>query len=306
MLKSFPDSMRQNQSRQEMTARETLFSYAHQNECAEPGILSGQAIIQRLEEADRQFRLTCGLSDALVGARRVRHVRFHEDTRCGTLLVVSSFICFDGPHILTVVHQMKDVDTGALLATAIDGYTPPTGTARAFRSKFKEIVLEMPEEAAPKALPPSPAGSKATLDSVLAGGGSIVYRGTVLPRHLGADNKADDVFVAQCLSEAMPHVWQRTPLDIRWQQETGSIRYLYESKLSWISPLKTGESFVMTASLTGTQANMLGARFFVFESRAGRLCAVNDAAFGPVSRETGLPVDLPPGALDVPSRIRSE
>jgi acyl-CoA thioester hydrolase len=298
--------MRQNQSRQEMTAQETLFSYAHQSECAEPGILSGHAIVQRLEEADRQFRLICGLSESLVGARRVRHIRFHETARCGALLVVSSFICFDGPHILTVVHQMKNVATGALLATSIDGYTPPTGTARTFRSKFKDIVLAMPDEAAPKALPPSPAGNKATLDSVLASGGSIVYRGTVLPRHLGADSKADDGFVAQCITEALPHVWQLTPLGIAWQQETGSIRHLYETKLSWISPLKAGESFVMTASLTGTQANMLGARFFMFESRAGRLCAVNDAAFGPVSKETGQPVDLPPGTQDAVSRLRSE
>lgn len=289
-----------------MTAQETLFSYAHQSECAEPGILSGHAIVQRLEEADRQFRLTSGLSESLVGTRRVRHVLFHEDARCGTLLVVSSFICFDGPHILTVVHQMKNVATGALLATAIDGYTPPAGTARTFRSKFKDVVLEMPEEAAPKALPPSPAGNKATLDSVLANGGSIAYRGTVLPRHLGADSKADDGFVARCLTEALPHVWQLTPLDIGWQQETGSSRRLYETKLSWISPLKTGESFIMTASLTGTQANLLGARFFVFETRAGRLCAVNDAAFGPVSKDTGLPVELPPGATDGLSRTRSE
>lgn len=89
----------------------------------------------------------------------------------------------------------------------------------------------------------------------------MVYRGTVLPRHLGADNKADDGFIAQCIGEALPHVWQQTPLNLDWQQETGRGRQLFEMKLTWISPLKAGESFVIAVSLTGTQANMLGARF---------------------------------------------
>ncbi|MEH0071731.1 hypothetical protein V6L77_17790 [Pannonibacter sp. Pt2-lr] len=174
---------------------------------------------------------------------------------------MSSLVCFDGPHILTIVHQMKNAVTGDVLATAIDGYTPPAGTARTFRSKFKDVVQAMPEEAAPRALPASPLANKATLESIVEGAGSVVYRGTVLPRHLGADNKADDGFIAQCIGEALPHVWQQTPLNLDWQQETGRGRQLFEMKLTWISPLKAGESFVIAVSLTGTQANMLGARF---------------------------------------------
>ncbi|WP_430513068.1 hypothetical protein [Pannonibacter phragmitetus] len=136
-----------------MLTEETLFSYVNQSDCTERGVLSEHGCVQRLDEADRQFRLICALSESLVGARRVRHIRFHAPAPCGTLLVVSSLVCFDGPHILTIVHQMKNVVTGAVLATAIDGYTPPAGAARTFRSKFKDVVQAMPEEAAPRALP---------------------------------------------------------------------------------------------------------------------------------------------------------
>ncbi|MGY4748444.1 thioesterase [Pannonibacter sp. Q-1] len=289
-----------------MLTEETLFSYVSQSDCTEQGVLSEHGCVQRLDEADRQFRLICALSESLVGARRVRHIRFHTPAPCSTLLVVSSLVCFDGPHILTIVHQMKNAVTGEVLATAIDGYTPPAGTARTFRSKFKDVVQAMPEEAAPRALPPSPLANKATLESIVEGGGSVIYRGTVLPRHLGADNKADDGFVAQCIGEALPHVWQQTPLNLGWQQETGSQRRLFEMKLTWISPLKAGESFVIAVSLTGTQANMLGARFFVFESRASRLCAITDTAFGPVCRESGEPAGLPAGTQEALSRLRAD
>src|SRR5690606_16110861 len=60
-----------------MPAFETLFSSVNRWECDENDHLNVQFYFTRFEEADRQFRLLSGLSDALVGSRRVRHVRYH-------------------------------------------------------------------------------------------------------------------------------------------------------------------------------------------------------------------------------------
>jgi acyl-CoA thioester hydrolase len=62
-----------------MAAIETLFSFVNCWECDENDHLNVQFYLARFEEADRQFRLLSGLSDALAGARRARHLRYHEE-----------------------------------------------------------------------------------------------------------------------------------------------------------------------------------------------------------------------------------
>ncbi|MEP2436118.1 MAG: thioesterase family protein, partial [Roseibium sp.] len=104
-----------------MNAQDTLFSFVNRWECDENDHLNVQFYFSRFEEADRQFQLLSGLSDAVVGARRVRHVRYHKELRTGDLIAVKSFIAFDGPHMLTVVHELRNSGTGDLAATAIDG-----------------------------------------------------------------------------------------------------------------------------------------------------------------------------------------
>ena len=97
-----------------MTIAETLYSFVNRWECDENDHLNVQYYFSRFEEADRQFQLISGLNEALVGARRVRHVRYHKELRTGDLIVVRSAIAFDGPHMLTAVHEMYDVTTDTL------------------------------------------------------------------------------------------------------------------------------------------------------------------------------------------------
>ena len=76
-------------------------------ECDENDHLNVQFYLARFEEADRQFRLLSGLSDALAGARRARHLRYHEELYSGDTLVMRSHVAFDGPYMLTVVHELR-------------------------------------------------------------------------------------------------------------------------------------------------------------------------------------------------------
>ena len=135
-----------------MSTEETLFSFVNRWECDENDHLNVQFYFSRFEEADRQFQLISGLSEALVGARRVRHVRYHKELRTGDLVTVRSAIAFDGPHMLSVVHEMYNTTSGALAATAIDGYEPNANSAKTLRGRFKDHQCPMIEAAAPRGI----------------------------------------------------------------------------------------------------------------------------------------------------------
>lgn len=259
-----------------MTIQATLFSFVNRWECDENDHLNVQFYFSRFEEADRQFRLMCGLSETLVGARRVRHVRFHKELRTGDLITVHSSVAFDGPHMLTVVHEMRDGSTGDLAATALDGYEPNPNSAKALRQRFKEFQTPMIAEAAPRGIQSGPAGLRATLPGLLSQGAEICFRGTVLPRDIGPDSKADDQYALSCCTDGVAHVWQRTPMDFSYLAEHGYGRVAVEMKLTWSTPLKSGDTVVVATGFTSVGSTSFTMRHHLFESRTGRLVATLD------------------------------
>lgn len=259
-----------------MTLQETLFSFVNKWECDENDHLNVQFYFSRFEEADRQFRLLSGLGETLVGARRVRHVRYHKELRTGDLITVNSSVAFDGPHILTVVHEMRNRSTGALAATAFDGYEPNVNSAKTLRQRFKDFQSPMITEAAPRGLQAGPAGLKVTTSSVQANGAEICFRGTVLPRDIATDGKADDRFALSCCTDAVAHVWERTPMTHAYLTEHGLGRVAVEMKLTWATPLKTGDAVVVYTGFTGVSSRTFSMRHHLFESRTGRLAATLD------------------------------
>lgn len=276
-----------------MTVQATLFSFVNRWECDENDHLNVQFYFSRFEEADRQFRLASGLSETLVGARRVRHVRYHEELRTGDLITVHSCIAFDGPHMLTVVHELRNAGTGSLAATALDGYEPSANSAKTLRQRFKDYQCAMIAEASPKGIQTGPSGLRATLAGLAAKGAEICYRGTVLPRDIGIDGKADDRYALSCCTDGVAHVWQRTPMNQAYLNENGLGRVAVEMKLTWATPLKTGDTVVVTTGFTGVSAKMFTMRHHLFESRTGRLAATLDVVALTMDLTTRTAVDLP-------------
>ncbi|WP_417685088.1 acyl-CoA thioesterase [Roseibium sp.] len=286
-----------------MTTDTTLYSFVNEWECDENDHLNVQFYFGRFEEADRQFQLLSGLSEAIVGARRVRHVRYHNELRAGDLLTVSSYAALDGPHMFTVVHEMRNATTGTLAATAIDGYTPPAAAAKEIRPRFKNVLSDMSEDAAPRGLPASPANAKLTIGNVLASGAEICFRGTVLPRHLGPDGRADDGFVLGAFTDAVPHVWQRTPMNHAFLTENGYGRVAVEMKLTWSSPLKTGDMFVIASAPVSVAGKTFTLRHHMFESRTQRLVAILDVVALVMDLTTRKAVALPEVAIGEIAKI---
>ncbi len=279
-----------------MALHSTLYSFTNRWECDENDHLNVQFYFSRFDEADQQFRLVTGLSDALVGARRVRHVRYHKELRTGDLIIVRSGIAFDGPHMLTVLHEMRNAGTGDLAATAIDGYEPSANTAKSLRQRFKNHQCPMSEPAVPRGLPASPASKGPALDKLLNNGGALCFRGTVLPRHLNADGKADDQFALSSCTDAVPHVWERSPLTHAYLTEHNLGRVAIEMKLIWHTPLKSGDTVVVASGFTGAQNKTFGMRHHIYESRTSRLAAILDVVALTMDLKERKAIELPEDA----------
>lgn len=259
-----------------MASLETLLSFVNTWECDENDHLNVQFYFSKFEEADRQFRMMTGFSEALVGARRVRHVRYHVELVAASLITVKSYVAFDGPHMFSVVHEMIEGSTGEVCATAIDGYTPNPSSAKQLRTRFKEVEENISKAAVPRGISPSPFSGKPTIDDLIKSGALVTGRATVLPRNLNAEQKAEDAFALSCFSDAAAHVWERTPMNTAWLDKNEYGRVALEQKLSWISPLKVGDMVQVISTITGVQDKTFTIRHHLFESRTKRLAAVCD------------------------------
>jgi len=276
-----------------MTPQATLSSFVNRWECDENDHLNVQFYYGRFEEADRQFLLLSGLNETLVGARRVRHVRYHKELRTGDLITVHSSIAFDGPHMLTVVHEMRDGDTGAIAATALDGYEPNASSAKTLRQRFKAFQVPMSAEASPQGIPTGPANMRVTLQGLFSKGAETCFRGTVLPRDTGVDGRADDQFALACCTDGVAHVWQRTPMTKSYLNENGLGRVAVEMKLSWATPLKTGDTVAVVTGFTGISSKTFSMRHHLFESRTNRLAATLDVVALAMDLDTRSAIALP-------------
>jgi acyl-CoA thioester hydrolase len=286
-----------------MTIQETLFSFVNRWECDENDHLNVQFYFSRFEEADRQFRLLSGLSETLVGARRVRHVRYHKELRTGDLITIQSSIAFDGPHMMTVVHEMRDGASGVLAATALDGYEPNANSAKTLRQRFKDFQTPMIKEAAPRGIQTGPSALRATPSGLQGKGAEVCYRGTVLPRDIGVDSKADDQYALSCCTDGVPHVWQRTPMTHEYLTENGFGRVAVEMKLTWSTPLKTGDTVVVVTGFTGVNSKSFTMRHHLFESRTNRLAATLDVVALMMDLSSRKAVELPEEAQNNLSKM---
>ncbi len=202
-----------------MPAIDTLYSFVNTWECDENDHLNVQFYFAKFDEADRQFRFLTGLSDSVVGTRRVRHVRYHGELWAAALITIRSFVAFDGPHILSVVHEMIDTSTGKLAATVLDGYAPSEKAAKELRKRFAEVEGNMPEQAAPRSFEAAPVQTTLDAASLLAAGATIVNRATVMPRDCTADGRTEDRFLLACFTDGAPHLWERTSMTRAWLEK---------------------------------------------------------------------------------------
>lgn len=267
-----------------MPAIDTLYSFVNTWECDENDHLNVQFYFAKFDEADRQFRFATGLSDTLVGTRRVRHVRYHGELWAAALITVRSYVVFDGPHVLSVVHEMIDTSTGKLAATALDGYAPSEKAAKDLRKRFADVSGEMLPQAAPRSFEAPAAATTASADSLIEAGATIVNHATVMPRDCTADGRADDRFLLACFTDGAPHLWERTSMTRAWLEKNDYGRVAMEMKLTYGAQLRAGMPVHVVTGFTSVAEKTFTFRHHLFDSAAGRIAAIVDV--------TGLVMDL--------------
>ncbi len=279
-----------------MPAIETLNSFVNTWECDENDHLNVQFYFAKIDEADRQFRFLTGLSDAVVGTRRVRHVRYHGELFAAALITVRSSVAFDGPHVLSVVHEMVDASSGRLAATVLDGYAPQPRTADALRKRFADVEAPMQELAAPRSFDAAAAATTAAADALLEAGAISVNRATVMPRDCTAEGRAEDRFLLGCFTDGAPHLWERTAMTRAWLEKNDYGRVAMEMKLSYGTVLKAGTPVHVVSGFTGVTRKTFSFRHHLFDSAAGRLAAVMDVSALVLDLEARKAVPLPDAA----------
>lgn len=282
-----------------MAAIETVRTVVNTWECDENAHLNVQFYFAHFDTAGRQFAAICGFEPGDLGRRTVRHVRYHKELRVAELVQVVSAAVPDGPHPVTIVHRMFDPLSGALMATALDGYAPEAGTG------FDPAALpaiEMPGEALPRSFAAAPLTAAPDAETLLAAGGGVTFRGALLPRDGDIGGDALDQSYISCVTNGAPYAWEHGGLTARWLAEQGFGRVAVEMKLSYLSGLSVGDPVHMVTVFTGVSSKAFTFNHYLYETRSGRPAAVAEVAGLAMDHATRRAVPLPAVTRD---RIQS-
>ena len=261
-----------------MAAVETLRSLVNTWECDENAHMNIQFYFVHFDTAARHFLALAGLDEAMLGPRRVRHVRYHSELRAAELIVIRSAIAPDGPHPVTIVHEMIEPVSGRLSATAIDGYE---GSGLAMPPAF---FTPLPDVAAPRSFKAAPVTAAPTTEALVAAGGVVAFRGAIHPRHCDAAGEVLDQTYISAFNDGVSHAWEAGGIETRWLRESGYGRVALELKLSRVASLRQGELIHMVSCCAKVERKAFSFRHHLFETHSGRLVAVGEA--------TGIVMDL--------------
>lgn len=281
-----------------MRAQETLFSAIYPWECDINDALSIDRYFERFDEADRQFRLISNLTETTVGQRRVRIARIHNHLKPHDLVSLHSYIAFDGPFMMTVVHEMRHAQNDILCATVIDGFQPNTNAVTDVRKRFDAFQGRLDKISIPTLLDLAASHSKSSMDSLMSMGTRICFRGTVFPRDVGPEGTAGDQLVVHAFSQATEHLLLQEGVEAnasKGDQFGGTP--LQEMKLTWVSPLKAGDVFLVMSALHHQKTGPDLFRHHLFEARTKRTIAIcesrkNESTRAPRDAESSEVEDL--------------
>ena len=278
-----------------MPLAESARSVVNTWECDENAHMNVQFYFAHFDAAGRQFEQSAGLDGA---ERKVRHVRYHAELRAAESIVIKSAIVPGGPHPVTVVHEMHELVSGRLAATALDSYRP----ADTFVPDQRYTISDIPEAAMPHSFQAAPQTGEPRSQELLDAGGAVTFRGALHPLQADCSGNALDQTFISCVSNGAPHAWEHGGLSARWLAEQGFGRVAVEMKLSCVNGLKAGDLVHMITRFTGASRKAFTFSHYLFDSRSDRLGAVVEAAGLAMDLATRRAVELP---QEVGDRIQS-
>jgi acyl-CoA thioester hydrolase len=259
-----------------MPAIETLKTIVNTWECDENDHMNVQFYWSKFADADAHFLFLAGLDPALLGPRRVRHVRYHAEMRAGTPVTCTSSLCADGPHPVSVVHEMREGGSGRLMATALDGYATAPAIATHLLRQASKVRAPMPPEAAPRSFAAPPAALGTPLKRLETLGATVTYRGRVMPADCQANGFLDDRGYVARFTDAGPHAWAEAGLHHDFLAENTLGRVAVEMKLTVGQELTAGTLIHVLTAFTAVGRSTFSMRHHIVDTRADRIAAIGE------------------------------
>lgn len=221
-----------------MSGTETLRSFVNSWECDENRHMNVQFYWKRFHEADRHARHAFELpADPVMPP--VRHVRYHQESHEGDLHIVRSEKVAGGPYPVTIAHYMTNRETGALVATALDGFDRLDGFAGAGPLSDKSALGRS-----------LPDGHRALSPDQPLSDIPVTFRGMVTADACDETGHATPKFIVGAFSDAASHAWEDMGLTKVWLNDMNYGRVAVEKKISTQKPLPAHMPFIIRTALT--------------------------------------------------------
>lgn len=282
-----------------MIGLETLATSVDTWECDENEHMNVQFYWAKFHEAERRLRFLAGWGRE---GWRTRHVRHHRELHAGGGVVVRSAIVADGPHPVTVAHEMYDAGHGFLAATAFDGWsaTPEAAEAMIATARARlgtEGFGAMPEAARARGIAAGPPDPVEPVPSPPRGVPTVTAE--ITPALLDGSGRLAAARVMGWASNAAPHVWARIGLAQPRLDAEGLGRVAMEAKLTWTAtPPGAGDLVHVVSSPRGAARTTFALRHDVVATETGRRLATLDVVALTMDLATRRAIPLPADVLE--------
>ena len=195
-----------------------------------------------------------------------RHVRFLAELPVSASIAIRSAIIGEGEHAGKLVHQLENLTTGQLSASALDanGFEMP-GLPIASQSEI--------EMALPRGIAGGPLESVDTSQMLEDETAIVSHYRNVLPADCDQEGRIVSRALISFFTNGAPHIWDMMGLKSGWLEKHNLGRVAVEMKLDPLAPIQAGELLRMVSWIETSGKKTFAIRHQIEEFKSGKAVA---------------------------------
>jgi acyl-CoA thioester hydrolase len=213
---------------------ETFRSTVNTWECDENAHMNVQFYFRAFEQASEIFAVLGGGAVPALQRARVRHVRYHRELHAGRRFEISSAQIRSGEHTGLIAHWMRDSESGAVAATALDRPAIPFSGAAA------TVDPEPADPVLPRGIGPDPTTARETATLLASGQAITVHRAMLRREETDLQGEMLSSAIISRFTDGVPHLWAHLGMNSDWLDAHGLGRVAVEMKLTRLRPAAEG------------------------------------------------------------------
>jgi acyl-CoA thioester hydrolase len=176
-----------------------------------------------------------------------RLMRFHSELVAGDIFSIETGRISDGAHQGSLVHLMRHISDGKLIATALDAPTRQGESAQLAQVSDSSIASAMPRSVDHVYTKPVP------YEQLLEQGAFVAARSWVTMAHCTASGMLTEQHLAAILADAAGHIWERAGAGVGWLRQRGYGRAAVEVRVDHHQPARAGDALVLLSRIGPVQ-----------------------------------------------------